>query len=247
MARPIIDSSNGAIFSFTFNGSITISHTVAGTNRILIVGVETVTNSLSGVTYGGVALTQKTSQANGSQTSYIYYLLAPTVGTANVVASFSGFGSCGAHTVSWTGVDQTINIGTPSTSVASGTISQTVTTTVDDMVQDVLGKSGQIGLPAAGSGQTEIANGRESANTSALAASYKNGAAGTTTMVWTGGGGTNSWIGIPIRGLPDPSAAPDVYYFRLSIYRRVTKNLFIQMKRRFSRFIDRIRPFNLER
>jgi cysteine-rich repeat protein len=77
--------------------SITLSHTInSGSNRILIVGVtreEVGTNrSISSVTYDGVAMTlaSETQTGDGDNRVDQYYLVAPNVGTANVVVTFSG-------------------------------------------------------------------------------------------------------------------------------------------------------------
>lgn len=71
-----------------------VAHTVgAGGNRILVVGVaiSVAGDGLTSVTYGGVALTRALisgSSGVGCYT-YLYYLLNPTVGTANVVVTCS--------------------------------------------------------------------------------------------------------------------------------------------------------------
>lgn len=94
--------------------SITFSHTVAaGSNRILVVTVtreEFGTNrSISSVTYDGVAMTLGTNAITtaGNNKVHTYYLLAPNVGTANVVVTYSGqVGSSAVSADSWTGIIQ---------------------------------------------------------------------------------------------------------------------------------------------
>ena len=85
-------TANGAAVS-----SLTWSHTVANqTNRVLIVtvGAEHASPAVypTGVTYGGVSLTQIGTAVAGTttlDTISLWYLLAPTVGTANVVVTYA--------------------------------------------------------------------------------------------------------------------------------------------------------------
>ena len=246
MSQPTLDAAGSASLLFSFGGSITNYHTVAGANRLLLVGCETVTSSLSSITYGGTALTLVDSQASGNQTTYIYYQLAPAVGTANMVMSLSGFGSSGAHVVSWNNVEQSGALGTASKGVATG---GSVTTAVDDVAQDCIGKSSAIGSPAPDAGQTQLASGSETSNTSALGGSYESGVAGSIVMGWTGAGGTSCWIGVAIHGVSAPAnpSPEDVVHLRVSILERLSGTFSVVKMRRLGKFIDRIRPVNLER
>ena len=115
----------------------TYSHTVANQpNRVLIVSVSEGTTTggptagiPTSVTYGGVALTMYTSLVNSATSTSIWYLINPTVQTANVVitpAAGDTFVSSQASTVynanqttPLTGL-QTSTSGTPSVSVTSG-------------------------------------------------------------------------------------------------------------------------------
>src|SRR5215203_7322483 len=78
--------------------SKTWSHTVSGSNRVLLVMVQwnqpSNTETVSSVTYGGVALTQVGSNviAGGSGLSRctaLFRLIAPAAGAANVVVTMS--------------------------------------------------------------------------------------------------------------------------------------------------------------
>jgi len=77
--------------------SNTFAHTVADqSNRLLVCAItreEWETNrTISSVTYDGTAMTlgTGTTTSNGSNRVHYYYQLAPTVGTANVVVTYSG-------------------------------------------------------------------------------------------------------------------------------------------------------------
>src|SRR5205085_8154315 len=91
--------SNGTFDVTTGVSELTWSHTVAiGPNRLLIVGVSTSTAMLpsvpptarvSGVTYGGAAMTRILTQVATDNRSAVemFYLLNPPSGTANVVVT----------------------------------------------------------------------------------------------------------------------------------------------------------------
>jgi cysteine-rich repeat protein len=91
--------------------TITFSHTVAaGSNRLLVVSITNEdggTRTISSVAYGAQALTKAVGLNGTSNDVDIYYLLAPTVGTANVVVTWSGevFGLA-ATADSFTGIAQ---------------------------------------------------------------------------------------------------------------------------------------------
>ena len=102
--------------STTAAASLTFAHTVSsGSDRLLL--VEVVINksgtTVSSVTYGGAALTKVGSAVNAMMDTELWYLTAPTAGTANVVVTASG-GNPGitAGATSFLGVDQTTPLGT---------------------------------------------------------------------------------------------------------------------------------------
>lgn len=86
------DAASGA--SIVNGTSITLSHTCTGSSRLLIAAVrdDSGSDTLTGVTYAGVAMTQiaKINHTAASVWLYMYYLVAPATGANNIVASFSG-------------------------------------------------------------------------------------------------------------------------------------------------------------
>jgi hypothetical protein len=146
--------------------SLTFSHTVnSGSNSILIVSVggsDSVTpgNCIpTGVTYGGVSLTKvgsatETGAGNGAS---VWYLLAPTVGTANVVVTFgASIATSQAGSISLFGVHQTTPV---DVSGGAAALSVTLTTTAaNDWIIDAAavgtGNGGRIS--GFGAGQTAI-------------------------------------------------------------------------------------------
>lgn len=119
-------------------GSAAVSHTVTGTNRLILVGISFGKNngdSVSSVQHNGSNFTFVGAEDNpDSITSRveIWSMVAPTVGTMDVVVNFSGTSHEGAAigVTSFTGVDQVNPLGAfgssggvtgaPSTNVSSG-------------------------------------------------------------------------------------------------------------------------------
>ena len=136
-------ASNGTVTSGATAGggatSLTFSHTVAaGTDRVLLVelAIDGLGVGVSGVTYGGVALTQAV-RATGNHASEIWYLVAPTVGTANVVVSFGGTTPAAAGASTYNGVDQSAPIGATATASGTGTSgSVAIASNAGDLVVD---------------------------------------------------------------------------------------------------------------
>jgi hypothetical protein len=126
--------SNGQDFSVT---SLTFSHTCTGLYRLLVVGVIAgASDIVTGVTYGGVAMTRIAVRNNGNSTSYLYYLLNPPSGANNVVVTTSASASIFAQAASFTNVSQT---GQPVASVTNATsastaCANTLTTTEDNCI-----------------------------------------------------------------------------------------------------------------
>lgn len=130
-------------FDAKSNGSTqTISHTCTGSNLILVVGFLTyriagTANSVTGVTYNGVAMTQYgvLERAATSEYQYMYYLVGPSTGANNIVVSTSNtLDAFQCSNASYTGVQQT---GQPDSYVtvapsSSGGITATTTTVADN-------------------------------------------------------------------------------------------------------------------
>ena len=130
-----VDSTSGGTSAST---SITVSHTIgSNSNRLLLVGqwCQGPGDTSTGVTYGGTSMTQLvkvmcTGAAN-NQWLYIYGMLNPPTGTANIVASstsvYTYIAAC-----SYSGVNALPSI--TSTAVTSGATSLlgTLTTVATD-------------------------------------------------------------------------------------------------------------------
>jgi hypothetical protein len=94
--------------------SFSWNHNVAGTNRILLVGVSirnAGSQTVNGITYATQPLTLIRAQSNGTSIrSELWYLLDPPTGTAAVVVNFSASARAAGGAISLTGVDQTTPI-----------------------------------------------------------------------------------------------------------------------------------------
>lgn len=119
---------NATIINAGTVSSVTGSHTCSGSDRILIVHVShNGTASHDSVTYNGVALT-KIADVVESRRLSVWYLIAPSTGSNDVVVTFGGSSPnvrCGA--ISYTGAKQSAQPDSfNSDQNGSGTISTTV-------------------------------------------------------------------------------------------------------------------------
>lgn len=116
----------------------TVTYTVgSGSNGI---GMATVTTSgtITGVTWGGNAMTQVTSIGASSQMHYMYYITGIVAGSVNVIATASGTATIGMTANSFYGVAQSSPIDIFGSATGGGGVTTvSVTTTIDnDMLFD---------------------------------------------------------------------------------------------------------------
>lgn len=88
-----IETLGTAVSNSASSTTVSVTHTLAsGSNRIALAFVALQTNSVTGVTYGGVAMTQLGTVNNGTEKLYVYYLLEssmPANGSKTVTATFN--------------------------------------------------------------------------------------------------------------------------------------------------------------
>lgn len=143
-----VDSTTAVIGQGSSSLTQTFSHTVgAGSDRILfVVAACRVANTISGITYASVAMTQIAEvNVSGNQKQSLWYLVAPTTGANNVVITInsSNTGICGGA-VSFFGASQT---GIPDAQTTSGSVttttsySQSVTTVADNCWSVMAGRA----------------------------------------------------------------------------------------------------------
>ncbi|MCA9131577.1 MAG: DUF4347 domain-containing protein, partial [Planctomycetales bacterium] len=179
----------------------TLTHTTAGTDRLMLVGIsfgEDDDQYVSSVTYNGTALSlvgaQDHPDSNKSRIE-IWALVAPDVGTHNLVVGFSDTDHHGATigVMTFNGVDQQTALGTFAASTGkSTTASTTVNSAVGDIVFGVVAfdDNNDRALDP-GSGQSE--QWELHVDDTNGAGSLQAGAA-TVTTSWTTSGNSEKWV-----------------------------------------------------
>ncbi len=179
--------------AFTANAaSLTFSHTPGtGPNRLLVVALGVgaiqaadtpIGGPISGVTFGGVAMTLAANTNIVPARSYIYTLVNPPSGAANVVVTAGSASSIAAGATTFTNVNQTTPLGNSATNGSSGstTLSVVVSSASGELVVSTAdwdyGAVTQNTQPAAGQTALWTTNG----NYLGAAASTKPGAASVT-------------------------------------------------------------------
>jgi len=124
------------------SNQIIISHTVAGANTYMFVGISTnQAVTPTSVTYNGDALALVASKTDTDYDIWVYGMVAPDDGTHDVTVTLSGATMfIHGQALSYTGVDQTDPIGDTSTNAnTSGSPTQSVDTeTANSWIVDFL-------------------------------------------------------------------------------------------------------------
>jgi hypothetical protein len=199
-----VDSSSSAS---SRPSSMTISHTTAGSDRLMLVGISFNNDNfetVSSVSYNGVALSLvgSVSQADDSRVE-IWSLVAPPLGTYDVVITFSTplLHNATAGVMTFTGVDQATPLGTfASASAASspGPATVDVTSATNELVFDTVSCQNCTSLTA-GAGQTQGWN-LATQNGFVRGAGSTEAGASTVTMSWALGAANHWAIGaVPVR------------------------------------------------
>lgn len=138
VATPAVSTTTTGSTGLVQATSLTMSHTSSGVDRGLLVQVCTEeSKTITGITYNGVALTQQevATDATGNLRQEQWFLVAPTVGTYNIVITMSAaaYITAGAETIN--GVNQSTPIGaTQTTTGNSNAPSEVLATTVDNSI-----------------------------------------------------------------------------------------------------------------
>jgi hypothetical protein len=193
---PVVDAVSAGD---TRPANLTISHTTgSGADRLMLVGISFVndeTETVSSVTYNGLALTSVDSVASSDDARVeIWRLIAPPSGSYNVVITFSAplSRAAVAGVMTFTGVHQTTPLGTFASASLQCTApcadpSVNVTSAVNELVFDTVACETCTSFTV-GAGQTQGWNldPLDGSRRSPGAGSTKPGAA-TVTMSWTVG------------------------------------------------------------
>ena len=153
----------GTVPSYASSG--TVSHTTAGDDRLMLVGVSfgfDLGDSVSSVTYNGTSLSLVGKRYHSDKASgmEIWSLVAPDTGTHDVVVNNTGTSHYGAviGVMTFNGVDQSTPLGSFSSSRGRSTTPSTnVTSATGELVFGVVGVDTQTASAniTPGAGQTE--------------------------------------------------------------------------------------------
>lgn len=137
--------------------SVTISHTITGSNTLLVVGIiyQTTTDDVTGVTWAGTAMVKSFTglSFNSTERYYIYTLLGAVTGTNNIVVSKTGASVYVTFRgSSFTGVKQTSAFVSADANGNSTTATVSVTTPSDNNWLYMVGRAGN--NPTAGANTT---------------------------------------------------------------------------------------------
>lgn len=166
--------------------SLTKSYTqVTGTNTIIVVFVGGNGSTHDTVTFDGDSLGKLIERDNSGEKISLWYRVAPTVTTANVIASFGGATDCSMIITSWDNVNQDTPFRDSAGNVGSANPSVVCNSAAGDLVIDGFCHNTDNSDPAVGDGQTELAD-IEVTGDYRSASSSEPGDSPTVTMDWTG-------------------------------------------------------------
>jgi len=196
------------------NTTFSFTHTTAGANRLLLVGVSiNLTNNtgltVSGITYGGTALTLVGTSINAnSRRVEVWRLLNPALGTNTIQVTMAGVTATAAGVVvgatTFVGVNQTTPLGTFVSNTGNNNTTPTVTvaSAVGELVFGTMAAGGNrtVTVNAAEAGQWNITSGGANANTDVRALGVTAPGAASVTLSETLSGNSNwSYGGIDVK------------------------------------------------
>lgn len=215
---------------------ITLSHTVAaGSDRLLTVAYigRSVSKAPTGITFGGVALTQGVAISGNTFDAEVWYLIAPAVSTANVVVTLAGggtFAKSGIAVAGWDGVAQSSvvsDVDSSTSAASSSTGFSALTTTVDEclVIDAIISNSAALTMTA----ETNRSMLYDFALDVSAAVSYilPKSPAGAVTMNWTHGIQSDSQAGIAFKPV-GAGGGPTTFNTRshpLGIHRGIMRRL----------------------
>jgi uncharacterized repeat protein (TIGR01451 family) len=209
-AQVAVDSatSGAAILAGTGTANLTVGHTTAGSNRLMLVGVSmnitsAATTGVVGVTWNGTPLSFVGARNDAGLTRRVemWSLLAPATGTFNVVVSVNIPAAVNigvvAGVTTFTGVDQTVPMGTfISANGAAGTnASLDVPSVTNGMILDTLAIGGNNGatVPVPQVSRWSVATAGGTANPDVRGVGSSRTGAPSVPISQTFTGGTSNW------------------------------------------------------
>ncbi|HYL66542.1 MAG TPA: DUF2341 domain-containing protein [Nitrosopumilaceae archaeon] len=171
----------------------------SGSNRLLLVGIESNTGTVQSLTYSGISLTRANGTTN-TVDSEIWYLVNPPTGSANIAVTMTGTANVELGAYSFFGVDQTYPISFSAYRTGSGNsgLVKANTTSINSWVID------SIAVPTGNTliqniGQTLEWNKPISGTTFTGGSSYNMTYLPTTkTMTWNWGGSSQNYASVAV-------------------------------------------------
>lgn len=182
------------------SSTFTWSHTCTGANRYLTVGVSmlSVAQSVSSITYSGVAMTLigTRSSVSGAARVELWGLIAPATGTNDIVVTLTGAIAWAGNASSYTGIHQDSPIeafsSAQATNVGAADATVDVTTVADnDWCVDILATDDA--AVTAGAGQTATGNVSGVGGSGTMSYEGPKTPSGAVTMSWTNVGALATW------------------------------------------------------
>lgn len=218
-------ASNSGSIAVNIGSTITWNHTCTGSNRFLVVdvGVLSAGQSVTGITYNGVALSLIQAKATVTALGDVetWGLVAPATGSNSIVVTLSGSGLLSAgEAVSYTGVHQTSPTegaaGNQATNVGATDATVSITSVAD---QDWIHAAAIANDAAITANQTSRNNLTDSVSNSVADEDFGPQSPGAKTMGYTGVGAGVTWaiVGFAIRPVGSSSLST-VPWFDLNIY-----------------------------
>lgn len=171
------------------NNPVTFNHTCSGHDRYLIVGISSKSQTVSGVTYGGVTMTSLGAAGSGFCRMAMYGLVNPPAGSNQVAVTLAAADQVVVAAISFNGVAQTSSVGTfNSATGSSNTSSVAIASATGELVQDTHSnrEASPVVTASAGAGQAAWWNDNTGASTSdVLGAGSNEPGAASVTMTWT--------------------------------------------------------------
>ena len=176
------------------------SHTCTGSSRYLLVGVSmlSLAQTVTGITYNGVALTFLGSQnsVTGAARTELWGLVAPASGTNTIAVTLSGAIAWSGNASSYTNVNQAVPTeawnAAQATNVGAADATVTVTTVADrDFTVDILATDDA--AVTVGTGQTQTGNVTGAGGSGAMSYKGPKTPADATAMYWANVGALATW------------------------------------------------------
>jgi hypothetical protein len=212
-----------------FTSTAALTHTISGFNvaegsdrkLVVTIGFESAAQ-ISGITWNGTQSFLPAVVPGGGRQTQIWYLDSPTVGTGNIVATFTFSARSRMGVVSLTNAAAGGPVVSNSTGTSTASISLT-TTAPDTLVFGGITQNNGFGNPGNPSGFTEIYSGGDSGSSNSVSGYINEAAAGTKNYTWTTTAPSGDIGSIAVAGfvaVPEPSSALLGAFGALALLRR---------------------------